>query len=332
MSETTAWLCTLGACAGFGSNYVPSKMTDIKDGQFFSFWMGIGIWMVGLIQWLASGCYEFQPIAMLGGVIWATGNCFVPFIIKRCGLGVGCLVWGATNMLTGWATGAFGLFGIDKAHISNPALNYVGVGLAIVALGFFTQMGKKNETKTADSTERLAPEEGREEGTNGAANGGYAMGLVVALFTGVLFGCNFDPPTRLQQIGQADHEHGLDPRYPTDSMPYVFSHFTGILALLSLVFAVYKLTAKECHTGTNVIVPGLVAGVLWGIAQVCWFVANNVLSFVVSFPIIVGVPGVIAAILGIILFGENREPRSLKILAVIIVVQGASLACIALSH
>jgi len=326
MSETAAWLCTLGACAGFGANFVPSKMTDIKDGQFFCFWMGIGIWLVGLIQWLASGCYEFQPIAMLGGVIWAAGNCFVPFIIRSCGLGVGQLVWGSTNMLMGWATGTFGLFGIDKAHISNPALNYVGVGLAIVALGFFTQMGQKNATKTADSTERLA-EEGREEGTNGSASGGFAMGLVVALFTGALFGSNFDPPTRLQQLGQAG-----DPRYPTGSMPYVFSHFTGILAFLSLAFAVYKLAAKECHTGTNVIVPGLAAGVLWGIAQVCWFVANNVLSFVVSFPIIVGVPGVIAAILGIILFGENREPRSLKILAVIIAVQAASLVCIAVSH
>merc|ERR1712113_79206 len=118
----------------------------------------------------------------------------------------------------------------------------------------------------------------------------------------------------------------------TEATSYVFSHFTGILVFTCVSFTVSKLTLKQCYVGTDVILPGLIAGVLWGIAQVCWFNANSALSFVVAFPIIVGVPGAIAACLGIILFGENRDPRSLKILGLIIVVQAASLICIAISH
>jgi multidrug transporter EmrE-like cation transporter len=329
-SQLIAWLCTAIACLGFGCNFVPTKLTDIKDGQFFALWVTIGIFLVGLVQWFCKGCYEFEPIAMLGGALWATGNMMVPFIITNCGLGIGQLVWGSTNMLTGWATGAFGLlsaWGVKADVIANRPLNYVGVGLSIVALLIFTQM--RPEEKAAKVATK-SPEDPQAEQTDMAeslsgqqrSKGGFAAGLIVALICGVFFGSNFDPPTVLQ------HTAG----YPDEASKYVFSHFTGILALNSLGFLGYRLIAKECHMGRNVILPGLVAGILWGIAQVCWFTANSILSFSVAFPIIVGVPGIIAAINGIVLFGENREPRNLRLLAVIVIFQAASLACIAVSH
>merc|ERR1712151_169216 len=85
------------------------------------------------------------PLAMIGGATWATANLFAPFIIKRCGLGIGQLGWCATNMLMGWATGAFGLFGIQKAEVARPNLNYFGVALSVAALLVITQMGKVEE-------------------------------------------------------------------------------------------------------------------------------------------------------------------------------------------
>ena len=329
-SEGIAWLCTAIACLGFGCNFVPTKLTDIKDGQFFALWVTIGIFLVGLVQWLLNGCYEFEPIAMLGGAIWATGNMMVPFIIANCGLGIGQLVWGSTNMMTGWATGAFGLLsglGVPADEIANRPLNYVGVGLSVVALLIFTQM--RPEEKPAKVGAKSLEEAGEEQSDMATSlsgqqrsKGGFAAGLIVALICGVFFGSNFDPPTVLQS------KDG----YPSDAYKYVFSHFTGILALNTLGFVGYRLRAKDCHMGANVIIPGLVAGILWGIAQVCWFTANAVLSFSVAFPIIVGVPGIIAAINGIVLFGENREPKNLRLLAIIVAFQAASLACIALSH
>lgn len=331
-----AWVCTVIACLGFGSNYLPVKKCDTRDGQFFSLMVACGIFLVGLIQWLAFGVYKFEPIAMLGGVIWATGNLFVPFIVQRLGLGVGQLVWGATNMLTGWATGMFGLFGIDKAPVEHRALNFVGVGIAILALGFFTQMSSEEPTPAKQIPDEADPE--RRDGGDASGSptaalvneepparnvGGFGMGFVVALAAGVFFGSNFDPPTRLQQIGP--------PAHSADSMDYVISHFTGVLVFTVLAFVAFKLLSPSCYIGTDVVAPGLIAGILWGIAQVCWFKANAVLSYVVAFPIIVGVPGVIAALWGVILFGENRGRRNMSLLSAIIVLQATSLICIAMS-
>ncbi|EOD37441.1 hypothetical protein EMIHUDRAFT_252101 [Emiliania huxleyi CCMP1516] len=300
-----AWICTVVACLGFGSNYLPVKKCDTRDGQFFSLMVACGIFLVGFIQWLAFGLYKFEPIAMLGGVIWATGNLFVPIIVQRLGLGVGQLVWGATNMLTGWATGMFGLFGVDKAPMSGDAPKPEEVNIT-----------------------------GEEPTTQGSSSQ-FLIGFVVALGAGVLFGSNFDPPTVLQQQGKACAD---DPTiadkstcHSQDSLDYVISHFTGVLLLTIVAFVVFKLAAPSCYIGKDVVLPGLIAGILWGIAQVCWFKANAVLSYVIAFPIIVGIPGVIAAMWGVVLFGENKGRKNMICLSIIIVLQAISLILIATS-
>ena len=81
---------------------------------------------------------KFIPYAVLGGALWATGNTLAVPVINLIGLGLALLIWGATNMLMGWATGVFGLFGTEKDHLENEALNYAGVSLAVVALLIFT--------------------------------------------------------------------------------------------------------------------------------------------------------------------------------------------------
>ena len=44
------------------------------------------------------------------------------------------LIWGVTNMLTGWATDHFGLFGMTSTKLSNESLNVAGLLMAVVAL------------------------------------------------------------------------------------------------------------------------------------------------------------------------------------------------------
>lgn len=262
-------------------------------------------------------------------------------------------------MLTGWATGAFGLFGIAKSPVTYRGLNYFGVALNVCALLVITQMGKSqplDEKKLLDTEAPAAPAASAvaapapHEGAGpahaacssehlstsfvvqapapagtAASGGGFLVGLLVSMAAGVLMGSNFDVPTLLQQAGPAKG-HSDNP------LDYVLSHYMGILALTSCFFFSYKATVKECYVGREIILPGLVSGILWGIAQVCWFVANDALSFAISFPMITGVPGVLALVWGMVLFGENRDPRSLKLLAVILMLSASSLACIAASH
>ena len=54
------------------------------------------------------------------------------------------------------------------------------------------------------------------------------------------------------------------------------------------------------------ILPGLVSGAMWGIADIGWFVANEYLSEAVSFPIVTTGPGIIASLWGVLVYKEVR--------------------------
>lgn len=130
------------------------------DGMFYQWVMCTGIWVFGLVLQIvlffhplgttlteAGGnasaaeielaakpdaySVKFYPVVLLGGALWATGNCCAVPVINSIGLGMGLLLWGSrrsltaasssgvaphrsppcpegcTNMLTGWASGRF---------------------------------------------------------------------------------------------------------------------------------------------------------------------------------------------------------------------------------
>jgi len=131
----------------FGSNFVVTKKYKTGDGMFFQWTMTSGIFIMGIFFYLYQCgtltyqghhmCPTFQPFAMLGGALWATGNiCTVP-IVKTIGLSLGLLVWGMANMVIGWASARFGILGSFAGSISSPALNSVGVGIAVLSMGVF---------------------------------------------------------------------------------------------------------------------------------------------------------------------------------------------------
>lgn len=53
---------------------------------------------------------------------------------------------------------------------------------------------------------------------------------------------------------------------------------------------------------------------MWGVAQICFFVANERLSFSVSFPIVTSVPGLIGALWGVLVFGEIKGRDNMVLL------------------
>jgi uncharacterized membrane protein YvlD (DUF360 family) len=120
----------------FGSNFVPVKKFDAGDGFVFQWIMCGAIWIVGLVVQCIRDSPKFWPFAMLGGVIWATGNATVVPIVNLLGLGLGLLTWGLSNMLTGWATSKFGWFGIEKNTFTHQGqiLNYAGIAVAVLSM------------------------------------------------------------------------------------------------------------------------------------------------------------------------------------------------------
>jgi len=134
--------CAVGSVVLFGTNYLPVKKYDVGDGFFFQWCLCIGIWLVGICVDLAhpysSSPPPFQPLAMLGGAIWCTGQLAVVTVVQTIGIAKGLIIWGSTAMLAGWACGVWGLLGVrsqaDAVH--SWALNLSGLALCLASLGF----------------------------------------------------------------------------------------------------------------------------------------------------------------------------------------------------
>ena len=92
-------------------------------------------------------CYNVTPEMALVSAEMHTNFYFIvpvhvrmcPYIIKIIGLGLGLTIWDLSNMLMGWFTGYFGLFGIPKkGDVKIPSMNYVGLVMASISLIFFS--------------------------------------------------------------------------------------------------------------------------------------------------------------------------------------------------
>jgi len=307
------------------------KRYEAHDGMYFQWVMCAAIFIFGLsLQLLLFATSEpsdgalsgrpdaysvkFIPMAALGGALWATGNTLSVPAINFIGLALGMLVWNTSNMLMGWATGAFGLFGTSRDTLANPTLNYIGVALAVFALLIYTQV-KTADPKAKAAGVRMgasdAPDVELLDGAGDSASidqtrppvssGMKGLGLAMAVTAGVLFGNTFTPVDYIK-------DNHLGPQKPLD---YVFSHFCGIFATSTMWFVVYCAYMRGSPLiNPRITLPGMISGLMWAIAQTCWFVANDALSVSVAFPIITSAPGIVSALWGVFVFGEISGARN----------------------
>ena len=121
--------------------------------------MSLGILAVGLFTGTVLSSPpglempKLEPWAAVGGAIWMCGNLMCPYIIKLIGMGLGLTVWDLSNMIMGWFTGRFGLFGVDKEHIDRPWVNGAGLGMATLSLIFFS-LAASCDAKDGEATRK----------------------------------------------------------------------------------------------------------------------------------------------------------------------------------
>jgi len=324
--DTPQWvgyLCVAIAGVCFGSNFVPVKWysNQVGDGLFFQWVFCSAVWCAGFIVYAARGFPHFEPLAMLGGFLWCTGNIMSVPIIKCIGLSLGMLLWGIANLLMGWCSGTFGLFGLKRETVTIPQLNYVGAGVALLSGALFALIKANTEDPKMDS-KSINDQDGEDTtssllNSNGAAEKVFVdsinplqkqlLGVGMAILAGALYGTNFNPPQYLIDNCATCSKVGLD---------YVFPHFCGIYISSTFYFIIYCVVKKnKPWVPSEVAYPAFLSGFMWALADVSWFVANSSLALVVSFPLITILPAVVASIWGILVFNEITGRKNLGIFA-----------------
>uniref|UniRef100_A0A8C2ATE1 Transmembrane protein 144a n=1 Tax=Cyprinus carpio TaxID=7962 RepID=A0A8C2ATE1_CYPCA len=309
----------------FGSNFVPVKKIETGDGMFFQWILCAAIWTVSLVVNIILHSPKFWPLVMLGGAIWATGNITVVPIVKTIGLGLGLLIWASFNLLLGWASSRFGWFGIGAESVSKPVLNSCGAGLCLLsAIVFFFVKTDVQRSATSEETPLLIDHENAF--INKTFNVICCSGSFLAVVAGLLYGTSFVPVLYIK-----NHASDPDSQYSGASqfdLDYVFAQYSGIFLTSTVYFVLYCAIKKnKPQVFPKAVLPGFLSGIMWGVATCCWFLANNYLSAVVSFPIITTVPGLIAALWGVVVFKEVKGWRNyiVLIVAFCLVLSGALL-------
>lgn len=318
----TGFIFLIGSSILYGSNYLPVKQYDTGDGMFFQLVVCIGIWLAGFVLNIVRNFPRFYGLPLIGGMLWSTGNnCVVP-IIQTIGIGLGMIFWNCIGLVTGWATGRFGLFGLKKEIPSNKVLNYLGVLFVLLSTVFYLMVKTTEKPKPDDV---LDPEETRNlldstnESTNTLSashehqNGSFiehlstakkrVIGLFLAVFSGLLYGEAFSPIVYIR-----DNYEGAS----QNSMDYLFSFYTGIVVTSLVYFVIYATLKKNKPIIYNeLVLPGLASGVMWGIANICYFNANNVLTQAITFPIANSGPPIVANLWGVFLYKEIKGLKNI---------------------
>ncbi|XP_055080550.1 transmembrane protein 144b isoform X2 [Periophthalmus magnuspinnatus] len=261
----------------YGTNYVPVKRIEVGDGMFFHWVSCSAIWLVSLIGDLTLQSPKFYPLAMLGGVIWATGNIAAVPILKAVGFGLGIVIWGASSLLMGWASSRFGWFGIAASQVSRPVLNYSGAGLCLlsVLILFFVKTNAQLHPPP-ESTPLL-----------------------------------FDRRTNSGSFGPPSPEFWMDSIGPNSRrfIGCLLAVVSGLLYGSSLVPILYIKSHSSYRDSMfyGASVYGLLSGLMWTLATYSWFLANRYLNPVNTFPIVSTGYGLVAALWGSLVFREVKD-------------------------
>jgi len=329
------YIGALVAVLCFGTYGVPVKVVPTGDGIMFQWFECCAIMIVGIVvECIAGRPYLFDPFGMLGGMLWCLGNITVIPIVDSIGLGLGLLIWGMCNMVTGWACGHFGIV-VAKESIKYPALNYVGLVLACLSVLLYfpiktvTKKAEDDNNSINSSTENtpLVSSTGDDVELGAPQSPAVALrkkilGVSLSVIAGLLYGTNMLPISYLQQ----KHPH-------ENPMSYALSHFSGIFitsTVIALAYGVYKKNKPQVYPQS--ILPALFAGTLWGIAQSGWFVGNANLGLTVAFPIICTGPGIVGSLWGVFAFKEIQGARNLLLLGAAFSLTIGGILLITFSH
>jgi glucose uptake protein GlcU len=303
--DWAGFLCLAISIFFYGTFLLPVKKYDTGDGVFFQFVLCSGIFLVGFIVNCIQSFPTFYGLPMIGGVLFTTGNLTSVPIIKFTGLSVGILIWGTVSLVAGWANARFGWFGIKEQIPRVEWMNYLGVSLATLS-GFF-YIFVKNEKISMNIEPELVVGSPKNSSFL-KRNLTRVIGVIMAIFAGIMYGLSYTPIIYVTDNYIGSSKNGLD---------YSFSFYTGILFSSLIYFIIYCAYKRNSPVvNLNAILPGFASGIMWGIANSLFLIANSTLSQAVTFPIGASGPPIVATLWAIFKYKEIKGKRNFIILSI----------------
>jgi len=100
----------------------------------------------------------------------------------------------------------------------------------------------------------------------------------------------------------------------------------------STIFIVYACVKKNFPSVyPNSILPAMVSGGMWGIAEASWMVSNGTLGMVISYPIVAVCPMLINTLWAVLLYREIQGRRNIILLVAAMTLNIISVMCSAIS-
>ncbi|KAJ3588092.1 hypothetical protein NHX12_011687, partial [Muraenolepis orangiensis] len=300
------------------TDLVPLKRYDPGDGMFFQWVVCAAIWSTAKVGDLVLGCPRVPPLAMLGGVAWATGLCV--------------LLSGSSSLLMGWASSRFGWFGVNPEEVPSPVLNYCGAGLCLLSgvIFFFVKTNVEIQPLSEESPLLMNRRTGC--GAEVQKVGPTARRIIACLLAvaqGLLYGSTFTPVLYIKDhaLVNGSGYHGASQR----DVDYLYTLCSGIFLTNTVYLILYCcLKGNRPQVLPRVILPALMCGVMWTIASYCWFLANYFLSAVIAYPIVSAGYGLVAALWGCLVFKEVKGLANLLVFSLgsLVVLAGSLLTAI----
>ncbi|KHN85878.1 Transmembrane protein [Toxocara canis] len=327
MNDTAVgFICCIVSCIAFGVMFTPLRKFDSGDG-FFVQWVECSVvFVIGFGVNVVRNFPPFQPIAIIGGLLFTTGNVAAVPLINGLGMGPGMLLWGSMQVIAGWCAGRFGLFHTKPQLVYNPTMNISGLVLVLISGVMFMFVAHESQEEVHLDVPKLDGKvfSIKNIRVNYRMSGKKFFYAGLAIFIGVFHGFMMTPITYI-----IENVPGASPNV----LDYIFAHYSSIFAFSTIYYFAYCLYKRnQPHAPANLVLPSAIYGFLWSTGMILFFISNRLLSQVVSFPITTRLPSTIGVLTDVFIFKTIKGVKNLTFLAFAITVGLTGDVLLALSN
>ena len=324
-------VCAAACSVFYGMQYVPCKKYNTYDGCVFQFFMACGIMFGGLVLELIGMLWLDWPVSdpqvilegVCCGLIWGFANFLVIPLLHLTGLALGFTLYHIVNLVTGYSTSRFGLFGMKQDTGSIPLLRDFGVALLLVSFVALCMVEPENElkeiSKKIDSSD---PEEEAAVDEAGCMTPPLRMkekpyfsiwidnkrtrrwvGICLSIVAGIATGLN-TMPFDLWRNNTVEGKR-------MSGMQFVFSQCLGVFVMSAFLY--WMQSCYATFQGKLVrhvpIRPAMVGGLLWVLGDITMLFAMTGLGYATGYAIGAVGPTLVASCISFFIYKEIKEKK-----------------------